>query len=159
MSKVIPFTGDFVPGAQIVQEADITVERLRSLLETAVIDLEVDKEGDLYLSGGVDFPIWISVVPESKMIELSTLIRNASQDDAAVALRLNTLNMKFILGQYCLVDGAIYSRHVISFDGGLLPRQFVKMVRRFAGSFREAVEEVGDLLTGEGSADSPQRVE
>ena len=40
MSKVIPFTGEHVPGAQVIQEAEVTVERLRSILETAVIDVE-----------------------------------------------------------------------------------------------------------------------
>ena len=42
MSKVIPFTGDHVPGAQILQETEVTVGRLQSILETAVIDLEPD---------------------------------------------------------------------------------------------------------------------
>jgi hypothetical protein len=40
--SVIPFKGEHVPGAQILQETEVTVERLRSILETAVIDLEPD---------------------------------------------------------------------------------------------------------------------
>jgi hypothetical protein len=42
MAKVIPFTGDHVPGAQFLQETEVTDERLQSILETAVIDLEPD---------------------------------------------------------------------------------------------------------------------
>ena len=161
MSKVIAFTGDHVPGPQILQEADITVERLRSLLETAVIDVEVDEEGDLYLTGsGVDFPIWVRLDSDRKMIQLFTYIRKTATDAATLALRLNEMNTNFALGQFHHLDDAIYSRHSVSFDGGLLPRQFVKIVRRFSGSFREAIQELRDLLTGdEGGADSPQRIE
>ena len=56
MSKVVAFTGDHVPGPQILQEADITVERLRSLFETAMIDAEPDEEGDLYLKERARLP-------------------------------------------------------------------------------------------------------
>jgi hypothetical protein len=38
--------------------------------------------------------------------------------------------------------------------------QFVKTVRRFSGSFREALQELRDLLVvDEGGADSPRRIE
>jgi len=147
--KVIPFKGEHVPGTQSLQETEVTVERLQSILETAVIDLEPDDEGDLYLSGGVEFPLWVSVDHERKMIELFTLISQASQDEMTVAHRLNGLNSRYVLGQYHIADGAICSRHIVSFDGGLLPRQFVKTVRRFSGSFREAISGMSDLLSGE----------
>jgi hypothetical protein len=160
MSKVIPFTGEFVLNAQVIHEAEVTVERLRSLLETAVIDLEPDDEGDLYLSGGLDFPIWVRLDHDRKTIELFTYIRKVAADTATVALRLNQMNSNFALGQFHHLDDAIYSRHSVSFDGGLLPRQFVKTVRRFSGSFREAIQELRDLLTGdEGGAYSRQRAE
>jgi hypothetical protein len=149
MSKVVPFTGEFVPGAQVIQETEVTVERLRSLLETAVIDVELDDESDLYLTGGIDFPMWVGVDSDRKLLELFTFIRKVAADAATVALRLNDLNSNFALGQLHHLDDAIYSRHVVSFDGGLLPRQFVKTVRRFSGSFREAIQELRDVLVGE----------
>jgi hypothetical protein len=71
-----------------IQEADITVERLRSLLETAVIDVEVDEEGDLYLTGsGVEFPIFVRLDSDRKMIQLFTYIRKTAIHAATVALR------------------------------------------------------------------------
>jgi hypothetical protein len=149
MSKVIPFTGEFVPGAQVIQEVEVTVERLRSILETAVIDVELDDESDLYLTGGIDFPMWVCVDPDRKTLELFAFIREVATDIPTVALRLNELNATFLLGQFHLIDDAIFSRHVVSFDGGLLPRQFVKTVRRFSGSLRGAIQELRDLLTGE----------
>jgi hypothetical protein len=128
MSKVIAFTGDHVPGPQILQEAEVTVDRLRSLLETAVIDVELDDESDLYLTGsGVDFPIWVRLDSDRKMIQLFTYIRKTATDAATLALRLNDMNTSFALGQFHHLDDAIYSRHGVSFDGGLLPRQFVKI--------------------------------
>ena len=73
------------------------------------------------------------------MIQLFTYIRKTATDAATVALRLNELNSMLALGQFHHLDDAIYSRHAVSFDGGLLPRQFVKIVRRFSGSFRDAI--------------------
>jgi hypothetical protein len=109
------------------RSAEVTVERLRSILETAVIDLESDDEGDLYLTGGIDFPIWVRVDHDRKTLELFTFIRKVATDAATVALRLNQMNSNFALGQFYHLDDAIYSRHGVSFDGGLLPRQFVKI--------------------------------
>jgi hypothetical protein len=149
MSKVIPFTGEFVPGAQVIQEAEVTIERLRSILETAVIDLELDEDGDLYLTSGVEFPMWVLLDQDRKTLELFTFIGKVAADAATVALRLNEMNSNFALGQFYYLDDAIYSMHCVSFDGGLLPRQFVKTVRRFSGSLREAIQELRDLLTGE----------
>jgi len=101
----------------------------------------------------------VHVDSDRKLLELFTYIGKVTQDGATVTLRLNDLNNRYVLGQFSLIDSAIYSRHIVSFDGGLLPRQFVKMVRRFSSSFREAIEEIENLLTGEVSTDSPQRVE
>jgi len=112
MSKAVPFTGDYVPGAYIIQEAEVSVERLRSLLETAVIDLELDAEGDLYLTGGVDFPLWVCLDRDRKLIELLTFIGKVATDAATVALRLNKLNSNFALGQFHHLDDAIYSGHI-----------------------------------------------
>jgi hypothetical protein len=97
----------------------------------------------------VDFPIWVRVDHDRKTLELFTFIRKVTADAATVALHLNNLNSKFALGQFHHLDDAIYSMHCVSFDGGLLPRQFVKIVRRFSGSFREAIQELRDLLVGE----------
>jgi hypothetical protein len=93
--------------------------------------------------------MWVGVDSDRKLLELFTYIRKVATDTTTVALRLNEMNSKFALGQFYLLDDAIFSRHVVSFEGGLLPRQFVKIVRRFSGSFREAIDEMRDLLVGE----------
>ena len=89
------------------------------------------------------FQFGFASISDRKTLELFTFIRKVAADAATVALRLNELNSNFALGQFHHLDDAIYSRHGVSFDGGLLPRQFVKIVRRFSGSFREAIERCG----------------
>jgi hypothetical protein len=87
------------------------------------------------------------------MIQLFTYIRKIATDDATVALHLNDLNTTFALGQFHYIEDAIYSRYGVSFDGGLLPRQFVKTVHRFAASFHESICEMRGLLSGEDGAE------
>ena len=60
MFKVISFTGKNLGHAAIVDEREVTVDRLHAILDTAVITAEADSDG-LYVSEGTAMPLWVHV--------------------------------------------------------------------------------------------------
>jgi hypothetical protein len=55
---------------------------------------------------------------------------------------INTFNASIILPQFSLDGTVLRGRYWLTYDGGLNVRHFVKMLRRFSGAFRTAVEEL-----------------
>ena len=45
--------------ATIIPEQDVSIGTLHALLDRAFFRSEVDEDGELYVTGGIDFAIWI----------------------------------------------------------------------------------------------------
>ena len=53
--------------ASTIGEEEVSIPRLASILEAAVIEFEIDRDGDLYASDGLEFPGWIQVTEDQKL--------------------------------------------------------------------------------------------
>ena len=58
MSKVISFTGENLGHAAIVEEREVTLDRLQAILDAAVITAKADSDG-LYISASRARPFWV----------------------------------------------------------------------------------------------------
>ena len=59
MSNVVPFLSRLSPS--IIPEEDVTISRLSAILEAAFIDHEVDESGDLCVTDGLEYPLWVTI--------------------------------------------------------------------------------------------------
>ena len=132
MSNVIPFIPGLTPAT--LAEDEVTIARLSSLLAAAVMDHELDEDGDLYISDGLDFPAWIHIDGDRKFLMLSTYCR-VEEPGAPWLSHVNDMNSKVKVVQFCYRGDAIWGSCWISFDGGLNVRQLIKMLRAFSGAF------------------------
>ena len=80
MSNIIPFLPGLSPS--VIAEEEVTIPRLSSVLDAAFIDHEIDDDGDIYVTDGVDFPLWIGVLSDRK---LAVLFTYCSLDDKPAA--------------------------------------------------------------------------
>lgn len=140
MADPIPFPKTPLPPASMIEEAQVSITRLKQVLDGAFIDSEIEPEGDLYISQGLDFPIWVSLDRERKLLNPYSCI-GVRQPAQAGYLELNDLNKKLIMAKFHLHDGALWGNTWITYDGGLLARQFVMVLRRFANVFLQATNE------------------
>ena len=123
--------------AATISEEEVSIPRLASILEAAVIDYVIDKDGDLYASDGLEFPAWIEVTKEHKLITFMTYIRPDVVEGRDWLKRVNDMNRTIVGVQFHWgEEGVVGGSNWMSYDGGLNVRQFVKMLRRFAGGFR-----------------------
>ena len=70
MSNVIPFLPGLAPPT--IAEEDVTISRLSSVLDAAFIDHEIDDDGHIYVTDGIEFPLWIEVLKNRKLVNLFT---------------------------------------------------------------------------------------
>ncbi len=59
----------------IIAEEEVTIPRLSSVLDAAFIDHEIDDDGDIYITDGVDFPLWIGLLSDQKLRTLPPTMR------------------------------------------------------------------------------------
>ena len=117
----------------------MTLPRLKQVLDAAFVDSEIDAEGDLFVSQGLDFPTWVALEPDRKALNIYTCIGIRTSDADAFGA-VNELNRSLILAQFHVKDRALWANHWMSVDNGLQARQFVLTLRRFATIFMEATE-------------------
>ena len=130
--------------AAVICEDEVTIARLMSFLDAAVIDSEIDEDGDIYVSDGLSFPCWIDVLKEKKMISFFTYYAPESLEGQDWFEVLNDMNTNVVVVQFSWNGKAVWGQYWMSYDGGLNVRQFIKMLRNFSGAFRAGIEIEGN---------------
>jgi len=133
MSKIIPFAPGLSPN--IIPEEEVTIERLSSVLEAAFIEYEVDDDGQIYVSDGIEFPLWIDVLGKRELLCFFTYWSVERQPEANWLARVNELNSTIMLPQFSYCRNSIGGAYWMPYSGGLSVRQFIKMLRSFSGAF------------------------
>ena len=108
----------------------------------AYIDHETEQYGALYVVDAVAFPLWLTVDQDTKLILMFTYIEPGDEVKVDWLDKVNTLNASIMLPQFSYRDGCMWGRYYLTYDDGLCVRHLIKMLRRFAGAFRTAVEEL-----------------
>jgi hypothetical protein len=68
VSNVVPFLSGLSPS--IIPEEDVTISRLSAILEAAFIDHEVDESGDLCVTDGLEYPLWVTIDAARRLLHL-----------------------------------------------------------------------------------------
>jgi hypothetical protein len=133
MSNVVPFLSG--PKPTLLPEEEVTISRLSAILEAAFMDFEIDESGDIFVTDGLEYPLWLTIDAAGKFLHLFTYREIEEEPEADWLSRINRMNETLIVTRFYRMDDAIWGDYSMSFEGGLNVRQFVKMLRRFSGGF------------------------
>ncbi len=134
--KVVSLFSEVRQHPRLLQD-EVTNARLGVVLDNAVIEYEVDDDGDLYIKDGVQFPFWIWVDSKAQHLRFYTFWES---DGASVEL-INGFNKRFRVVQFYL-DGTITKAgYDMTFRFGLDCRQLVVMLRQFGEVCQAALKE------------------
>jgi hypothetical protein len=132
--------------SKMISKAELTSERLSAVLGSAYMENVIDDDDHIYVTGGVEFPMWIALQKASSIIRIFTYVTFRDEDvsdDLAFAL-VNRMNMDYIPNQVYRVDNALYSAYSIFPIDGISERAFVEAVRRCSSAFTAGVRECDD---------------
>ncbi|MEZ5563536.1 MAG: YbjN domain-containing protein [Gammaproteobacteria bacterium] len=120
-------------------------EMIKDIFDGAAIDSEFDDDGDLYVTGGVDFPFWATLVPDHNLVQFKTHVRvkkEASDED--VLSLVNRANSRIMLPQFFMVSDeegrVIQGVYYLAYEYGIDSRLVIKIARRFPSAFKACGE-------------------
>lgn len=147
MSNIVRLQPD-MPAA-VLDEEEVTIARLASVLEAAVLDYEIDDDGDLYVKDGLEFPTWVQLIEDKKLVEFFTCFASTGSEGGHVTnsdwmVQVNEMNITNVGVQFYLSGKTVWGHYWMSYDGGFNVRQFIKMLRRFSGAFRAGIRFLRD---------------
>lgn len=137
----------------MIDDTNVSLNTLMGFLSDAAHKCRIDDDGDLYVTGDVDFPFWLHIEDGQDVVKMFTYIRarpGATHEDLLELV--NETSKKVILPAfYCLDHGdglAFYGNYFMSISGGIDRTQFISIARRFAAAFSYAINrhDPNDLL-------------
>ena len=138
MTNIVRLTAE--PVTSIINEEEVTPARLASILEAAVIEQRVDSDGDIYVSDGLDFPAWISISEDQKLLEFLTYFDPEASAPDNVYARTNDVNRSVMVVQFSWQSDKLWGQYWLSYDGGLNVKHFIQMLRKFSIAFSTGME-------------------
>src|SRR5215210_3412079 len=124
--------------ATIIPEDTVSVAALNEPFKRAFFKTKIDDEGDLYITAGLEFPIWVRVDAERKLITFFTYIqRDLNEHPPFTEALANHLNATVTLPSFYVVASdpdRLYATYHASYEDGIIERHVVGMARYFAGA-------------------------
>jgi hypothetical protein len=137
------------PQSRTIIEDEVSIARLQSVLETSVFEVTKDCDGDLYVTDGLEFPSWVRLLQDEKLITFFTYLKFDDPDEEDWPARMNEINHKTPLVQFHWCGNAVFGHYAMNYEGGLNGRQFIKMLRRFSSTFAQGALLACDNESGE----------
>lgn len=132
-----------------IDEADVTIRKLVSILDSAVIDNEVDPDGHIYATEGLAHPVWIAIETDRKLLCLFACHEPDGELPEAdrLAALVNDINASFVLVRFQWSDTMLVGQYWMTFDTTLAPRHFIKMLRAVSDVFADGVRKLAVELS------------
>src|SRR4051812_47083476 len=122
----------------VIPEDAVSIAALHELFQRAFFKTKIDEDGDLYVTGGLEVPIWIRVDQERKLIAFLTYVcRDVDAYPPFTAGLANHLNATVTLPSFYVVASEperLYATCHASYEDGILESHVVRMARYFAGA-------------------------
>lgn len=129
---------------------EFTIENIKKAIDEAHFESEIDNDGDIYITEGLEFPCWVSVGEENEVLKVMTYAKLRENADELKSLRLaNRINTSFFPNVVSVNNGKLESYYYALLDDSMSEKNLVKIIRRCTSSFVNAVrEEDSDDLIG-----------
>jgi hypothetical protein len=92
---------DLTSTSIVTPDDQISIAWLQSLFERAFFTTAVDTDGDLYIKEGLEFPIWVRLIEEEKLIRFFTYLQHDPEQHGVITERsANHLNATVLLATF-----------------------------------------------------------
>jgi hypothetical protein len=123
--------------AVLINEDEVTTGALLVLFRRAFLTAHVDDDGDIYITEGLDFPIWVSLDTERRLIRYFTFMRRDAAQPEFTTAEANHVNATIVMPTfYVRADhrDRLCSHYVLPYVDRLIDTHVIMAARRFAGA-------------------------
>ena len=144
--------------SDMIGEADIAA-RLKEVFQTPFLDTTVDEDGDIYVSDGLGFPIWVRLEPNNTFVKFFTYMKfDDVEKSAEVLSAVNDLNHNLVVVRFSLNPDqeavVVDTDYFLNYKGGLLQANLVNAAKRFAATSEFGFQKLADALREMAGSDS-----
>jgi hypothetical protein len=121
---------------EVIHEDDVSTDALLQLFRRAFLKAKIDDDGDVYITDGLDFPIWVAVDFEQRLIRFFTFMQREEARPFTEAAA-NYANATVVLPTFhvrCDRKDRLSSHYVMTFADGVIDTHVITAARRFAGA-------------------------
>ncbi len=141
---------DLTSTSIVTSDGEVSIAWLQSLFERAFFTSTVDAEGDIYITEGLEFPIWLRVIEEEKLIRFFTYLQHDPEQHGPITERsANHLNATVLLATFYVhrnEPGRLYTDYVLPYGHGIVAAQVITAARRFAGASLYGARQLPELV-------------
>ncbi len=141
---------DLPPSSIVTPEEEVSIAWLLKLFERAFFTAAADGDGDIYITEGLEFPIWIRVLEEERLIRFFTFLQHDPEEHNPITERsANHLNATILLTTFYVNQhepGRLYADYVLPYTHGVVNAQIVAAARRFAGASLYGAQKLRELV-------------
>lgn len=127
----------------MIAASDISIEKLASILDEAVVDYRREEDDSLYVTG-MSFNFWVRYNSESKFLHLTTFWNFKPSVPEFEALQCaNALNFEYAMAQFYSANdnSRLSAAYTIPTHEGLSARFFLRAARMFSGIYHSAIHD------------------
>ena len=109
----------------------------------------VDDDGDIYITDGLGFPIWVSLDTEQRLIRFFTFMRRDDAQPPFTTADANHVNATVVMPTfYVRADhrDRLCSRYVLPYDDRLIDTHVITAARRFAGASAYGAQKLDEYV-------------
>lgn len=127
-----------------VQEIDVNMKKLATILEDAGEDVEVSTHGFIMISTRVGYYVRIDILEQQKYITIKNFLP-LNKENQEVYDFVNSLNRDWFMASYSIdSDFDLLTTFALSYENGLIIPQFMKVIKRFSSMIDCLVEKYKD---------------
>ena len=141
-----------------LQETDVSIESLANHLDESGLNTTIKKFDTILLNTRDGYVFSVSLDAERKFIRLNAYFPIKKDYGSTLELS-NTLNLNVFPGSFCVDDDCdLRIFYAITYETGLILRQFMRIIHRFSGMLDYLVREYDkeeDIFEFKTKEDSP----
>jgi len=125
-----------ISAMKVIKEDDVSIEALLQLFRRAFLKAKIDEDGDVYITDGLDFPIWVSVDSDQRLIRFFTFMQG-HEGRPFTAAAANHANATVVLPTFhvrCDRKDRLCSHYFMTFADGVIDTHVITAARRFSAA-------------------------
>jgi len=128
----------------VLKQDQVVADALLRLFERAFMKAQTDEDGDLYISDGLELPIWVRVDAGERLIRMFTYVTgHAGPLEGEEANYVNLLGLLPTFSVRANEPDRLWCHYSMTFLDGVIDGHIVEAARRFAGAAAYGCQFVG----------------
>jgi hypothetical protein len=124
----------------MTMDKDVLKDLIITSLEKTYCEYDEDKDGDIYVRTGINFPVWVQMT-DTAFIKIFTFTRfkeDMEIDVNAANALANRINTEYLPNSVYQHDHKLWSVYFMPIVDGFSEKTFINVLRTSADSFKQA---------------------